>query len=98
MITASQILLNKEDGTSEWIAIEPVSYEEDGQTIFTGVYTLTASPGDPEVAADDDPIERIAAGEIVIHQDYKYEWLYLGDHLNEEEQDEVVQAIQAALV
>jgi hypothetical protein len=48
MKTASQVIFNKEDGTSEWIAIEPVSYEEDGQTIFNGVYVLTASPNTPK--------------------------------------------------
>lgn len=43
MITISPVILQKEGGTSERITIEPVSYKEDGQTVFNGVYTLTAS-------------------------------------------------------
>lgn len=97
MTTASRVVFQKEDGTSEWIAIEPVSHEEDDQTLLTGVYILTASPDTPEAAAGNDPIESIAAGELVIHREDKYDWLYVGDYLNDEEQEQVVRAIQAEL-
>ncbi|GAA4326492.1 hypothetical protein GCM10023149_29360 [Mucilaginibacter gynuensis] len=77
--------------------IDPVSSEEDGQTIFNGVYILTASPYHPEgdSADDDEPMDIIPAGEIAMHQDNKHEWVYVGRYLNEVEQEKIAEAIQA---
>jgi hypothetical protein len=96
MIATSSIILARKDGSKLYIEIEPVSYEDHGAVQFAGVYQLQASKYDDPIAAstEDNPGDTIDAGTFAHKDDDPFEWIYDGELLNEEEQDQLAAHIQ----
>jgi hypothetical protein len=96
IITTSSLKLTRTDGTKLYIEIDPVSFEEEGKKVYTGVYQLQATRYDDPVKAntEDNPGDTIDIGSFAHHLDDKYEWVYMGNFLDEEEQSQVAAHIQ----
>lgn len=96
MITTSSLVLDREDGSKLYIEIEPVSYEDHGAVKYTGVYHLQASRYDDPFAAntEDNPGDTIDAGTFAHKEDDPYEWVYEGDLLTDDEQQQLAAHIQ----
>jgi hypothetical protein len=96
MVTTSTLELTRTDGTKLHIKIEPLFFQEDGQTFYTGAYQLHAHT--PHDATADymngNADENIDLGTFAHKRDDKYEWAYLGDFLDDDEQSEVAAHIQ----
>jgi hypothetical protein len=96
MVTTSTLELTRTDGTKLHIKIEPLFFQEDGQTFYTGAYQLHAhTPNDASAtymtgSAD----ETIDLGTFAHKRDDKYEWVYIGDFLDDEEQSQIAAHIQ----
>ncbi|MDN3551624.1 hypothetical protein [Mucilaginibacter aquaedulcis] len=95
-IATSSLELSRSDGTKLYVEIEPVTYQEEGNHVYTGVYQLLATRhNDPAGEyAEDNPGDTTAIGSFAHKQDNKYDWVYLGDFLDDEEQSQVAGHIQ----
>jgi hypothetical protein len=96
MVTTSTLELTWTDGRNQSIKIEPLFFQEDGQTFYTGAYQLhTRTPHD---AATDylrvDADENLNIGTFAHKRDDKYEWAYMGEFLDDDEQSHVAAHIQ----
>lgn len=96
IITTSSLELTRTDGSRLYIEIDPVSFQEEGEKVYTGVYQLQATRYDDPVKAnsEDNPGDTIDIGSFAHQLDDKYEWTYLGDFLDEEEQSQIAAHIQ----
>jgi tRNA A37 threonylcarbamoyladenosine modification protein TsaB len=96
IITTSSLELIRTDGTKLYIEIDPVAIQEEGQKVYTGVYQLQATRYDDPIKsnAEDNPGDTIDIGSFAHHLEDKYEWTYLGDFLDEEEQSQIAAHIQ----
>lgn len=96
IIATSSLELIRTDGTKLYVEIEPVTYQEEGKFVFTGVYQLQATRhNDPAGEyTEDNPGDTTEIGSFAHKQDDKHEWVYLGDFLDEEEQSQVADHIQ----
>lgn len=95
-ISTSSFELARTDGTKLFIEVEPVSFEEDGETVYPGVYQLQATRDDDPAGkyTEDNPGDTTAIGSFAHRADNKYEWEYLGDFLDDAEQDQIAAHIQ----
>ncbi|NOW96086.1 hypothetical protein [Mucilaginibacter sp. SG564] len=96
VIATSSLELTRTDGTKLYVEIEPVSYHEGGKYVYTGVYQLQATRhNDPAGEyTEDNPGDTTDIGSFAHKQDNKYEWVYLGDFLDNEEQSQIADHIQ----
>jgi hypothetical protein len=96
VIAISSFELTRTDGTKLYVEIEPVTYHEGGKYVYTGVYQLQATGhNDPAGAyTEDNPGDTTEIGSFAHKQDDKYEWTYIGDFLDEEEQSQIADHIQ----
>jgi hypothetical protein len=96
IIATSSLELTRTDGTTLYVEIEPVTYQEEGKFVFTSVYQLQATRhNDPAGEyTEDNPGDTTEIGSFAHKQDDKYEWVYLGDFLDDEEQSQVADHIQ----
>jgi hypothetical protein len=96
IISTSSFELNRTDGTKLYIELEPVFYEENGQQKHAAVYQMQATRHDDPAGeyTEDNPGDTTEIGSFAHKEDDKYEWEYLGDFLNEEEQAHVAAYIQ----
>jgi len=96
IIATSSLELMRADGTKLYIEIAPVTYQEEGKYVYTGVYQLQATRHyDPAGEyTEDNPGDTTEIGSFAHRQDDKYEWAYIGDFLDEEEQSQIADHIQ----
>ncbi|MCQ6957684.1 hypothetical protein [Mucilaginibacter aquariorum] len=96
IIATSSLELTRTDGTKLYVDIEPVTYQEEGKLVFTGVYQLQATRHDDPAGeyTEDNPGDTTEIGTFAHKQDNKFEWVYLGDFLDEEEQSQVADHLQ----
>lgn len=96
VIATSSLELSRSDGTKLYVEIEPVTYQEEGKYVYTGVYQLLATRHDNPAGeyAEDNPGDTTEIGSFAHKQDDKYDWVYLGDFLDDEEQSQVAGHIQ----
>ncbi|MCQ6958290.1 hypothetical protein [Mucilaginibacter aquariorum] len=95
-IAISSFELTRTDGTKLYVEVEPVTYLEDGKQVYAGVYQLQATRhNDPAGEyTEDNPGDTTEIGSFAHKQDDKWEWVYLGDFLDEDEQSQVAEHIQ----
>jgi hypothetical protein len=96
VIAISSLELTRTDGTKLYVEVEPVTYLEEGNYVYTGVYHLQATRhNDPAGEyTEDNPGDTTEIGSFAHKQDDKYDWVYLGDFLDGEEQSQIADHIQ----
>lgn len=96
IISTSSFELNRTDGTKLYIELEPVYYEENGRQKHAAVYQLQATRQDDPAGeyTEDNPGDTTEIGSFAHKEDDKYEWEYLGEFLDENEQAQVAAHIQ----
>ena len=96
IISTSSFELIRTDGTKLYIELEPVFYEEGGLQKHAAVYQLQATRHDDPAGeyTEDNPGDTTEIGSFAHKEDDKYEWEYLGDFLDEQEQAHVAAYIQ----
>jgi hypothetical protein len=97
IITTSSFELIRTDGTKLYIEIDPVCYQEEGETVYTCVYQLQATRhNDPAGEyTEENPGDTTEIGTFAHKDDDKYEWEYIGNFLDDEEQSQVAAHIQS---
>jgi hypothetical protein len=96
VIATSSLELTRTDGTKLYVEIEPVTYQEEGKYVYTGVCQLQATRHDDPAGeyTEDNPGDATEIGSFDHKQDDKYEWDYLGDFLDEQEQSQIADHIR----
>jgi hypothetical protein len=96
IIATSSLELTRTDGTKLYVEIVPVTYQEEEKYVYTGIYQLQATRHDDPAGeyTEDNPGDTTEIGSFAHKQDDKYEWVYLGDFLDEEEQSQIADHIQ----
>ena len=96
IIATSSLELTRTDGTKLYVEIEPVTYQEEGKYVYTGVYQLQATRHDDPAGeyTEDNPGDTTEIGSFAHKQEDKYDWVYIGDFLDEEEQSQIADHIQ----
>ena len=96
IVAASSFELNRTDGTKLLIELVPVTDHADGRYAYTGVYQLLATRQNAptEAYTEENPGDTTEIGSFIHRQDNKYDWEYLGNFLDDEEQIHVAQHLQ----
>ena len=77
-----EIEIVTQEGIKQNIKAVEQTVEENGITVRLKLYELTDNSGS-------------SLGEVAFHEDDWYEWMYIGTQLSDEEQDQIVDQIQA---
>ena len=95
-IPTSSLELTRTDGTKLYVEIAPVTYQEYGKNIHAGVYQLQATRHDDPAgeSTEDNLGDTTEIGSFAHREDDKYDWVYIGDFLDEEEQFHIAEHIQ----
>jgi hypothetical protein len=95
--STSSFELSRTDGTKLYIEVTPVTFEEDGKSSKNGVYQLQATrQNEPSGAyTEENPGDTTEIGSFAHRTDNKHEWVYVGEFLDDEEQEQIAAHIQA---
>ncbi|TSD66349.1 hypothetical protein FFF34_002810 [Inquilinus sp. KBS0705] len=97
ILTTTTFDLSRADGSKLYIAIEPVYYDDEGQSRHAAVYRLRATRRE-DIAGEssaDNPGNTTEIGTFAHKEGDPHEWAYIGDFLTEDEQDQVAMHIQS---
>ncbi|MCQ6957074.1 hypothetical protein [Mucilaginibacter aquariorum] len=88
--------MTRTDGSKLYIEIDPATYENDGNQIPSSVYQLQATRFDDPAgtSTEDNPGDTTEIGTFAHRDDDKFDWVYLGEFLDDEEQAQVAAFLQ----